>query len=87
MEKEEKLNKCKKTLKRNLLLGIIASAFITWLLYSLICLLARTDGGTSSFNSNHIIIIAGIFIGVYGTYAIGDYIIYLIKVWYYKGKE
>ena len=29
MEKEEKLNKCKKTLKRNLLLGIIASAFIT----------------------------------------------------------
>ena len=87
MEKEEELLKCKQKFKRNLLVGILASAFITWLLYSLFCLLAGTDGGSSSFNSNHITILAGLFVGVYGTYVIGEYIIYLIKICWYKRKN
>ena len=87
MEKEEKILKCKQKFKKNLLVGILTCALATWLLYSLLCLLARSDGGSSSFNSNHIIVLAGLYTGLYGTYVIGEWIIYLVKVWWYKRKN
>lgn len=87
IKKEEKILKCKQKIKRNLLVGILVCAFITWLLYSLLCLIARSYGASSPFNSNHIIILAGLFTGLYGTYVIGECTIYLIKVWWYKRKS
>ena len=84
---EEKILKCKQKFKKSLISGIFVCAFGTWLFYSLICLIARTDGGTVTFNSNHIIILSGLYFGLYGTYVIEAYVIYLIKVKWYKRKK
>lgn len=87
MENDEKLLKYKQKFKRNLLVGLLSCAFMTWLLYSFICLFAESYGGSSSFNSDHIIVLAGLYTGLYVTYVIGECIIYLVKVSWYKRKK
>ena len=87
MDKETKIRELNKKYIKKIIIGLIPSAILTLLAYKIFSGISESGGNVASFNYNHLIAIAGIFTGVYGTFFIVVSVHYLIKRLIYSAKE
>lgn len=87
MEKETKIKELNKKYIKKIIIGLIPSAILTLLVYKIFSGISESGGNVVSFNYNHLIAIAGIFAGVYGTFFIVVSVHYLIKRLIYSVKK
>ena len=87
MDKETKIKNLNKKYIKKIIIGLIPSVILTLLVYKIFSGISESGGNVVSFNYDHLIAIAGIFTGVYGTFFIVVSVHYLIKRLIYSVKK